>query len=71
MALLWAIIFGAAGISLAVVWSAQVVLVLKGIVPLLLIFLGLVFFVVGYSERKAARESEDAMDGKDEVKNEE
>jgi TM2 domain-containing membrane protein YozV len=65
MALLWAIIFLALGLSLTVVWGAQVALVLKGIVPLLLIFLGLVFFVVGYSERKAARECEEAMDEKE------
>jgi TM2 domain-containing membrane protein YozV len=67
MALLWAIIFLAAGLSLAVVWGAQVALVLKGIVPLILIFLGLIFLVVGYSERKAARECDDAMDDKDQA----
>jgi membrane protein DedA with SNARE-associated domain len=65
MALLWAIIFLALGISLTVVWGVQVALVLKGIVPLLLIFLGLIFFVVGYSERKAARECDEAMDEKE------
>jgi TM2 domain-containing membrane protein YozV len=64
MALLWAIIFLAFGVSLAVIWAAQVALVLKGVIPLLLIFLGLIFFVVGYSERKAARECDDAMDDK-------
>jgi len=50
------IIFLALGISLAVVWSASIVVVLKGIIPLLLFFLGAVFLLVGYSERKASRE---------------
>lgn len=68
MALLWGIILLALGLSLAVVWSAQVLAVLQGALPLFLLFLGLVFLVVGYSERKAARECRDATESeKDEL----
>ncbi len=68
MALLWGIILLALGLSLAVMWSAQVLAALQGIVPLFLLFLGLVFLVVGYSERKAARECDTATESeKDEL----
>ena len=63
MVLLIGIIFLALGFSLIVVWSGAVAMVLKGIIPLLLCFLGLVFLVVGYSERKAKREYEEAVKG--------
>ncbi len=62
MALLWGIILLALGLSLTVMWSAQVLAALQGILPLFLLFLGIVFLVVGYSERKAARECHDATE---------
>ena len=64
MVLLLGIIFLAFGVSLAVVWSAAVVMVLKGLLPLLLLFLGGIFLLVGYSERKAKREYQDAVSEK-------
>jgi len=62
MVLLISIIFLALGISLAVVWGGAVIMVLKGIVPLLLLFLGAIFLMVGYSERKAGREYQAAVE---------
>ena len=68
MALLWGIILLALGLSLAVMWSAQVFAALQGILPLFFLFLGLVFLIVGYSERKAARECDAATENeKDEI----
>ena len=61
MVLLLGIIFLALGVSLAVVWSAAVIMVIKGLLPLLLLFLGAIFLLVGYSERKAKREYQDAV----------
>ena len=61
MVLLLGIIFLALGVSLAVVWGAAIIMVLKGTLPLLLIFLGAIFLLVGYSERKAKREYQEAV----------
>lgn len=61
MAILVAIILLALGLSLAVAWNAAVVLVLQGLAPLLLVFFGAIFLLVGYSERKAAREYQEAV----------
>jgi hypothetical protein len=61
MALLIAIILLALGSSLAVVWHAAFLQVLQGLAPLLLLFIGLIFLVVGYSERKARREYDAAI----------
>jgi hypothetical protein len=61
MALLIAIILLALGSSLAVVWHTAFLQVLQGLAPLLLLFVGLIFLVVGYSERKARREYDDAI----------
>ena len=36
-------------------------MVLKGLLPLALLFLGGIFLLVGYSERKAKREYQDAV----------
>ena len=58
MVILVGIILLALGISLCVAWSGAVLLVLKGVVPLTLLFFGALFLLVGYSERKGAREFE-------------
>lgn len=67
MALLIALILLALGSSLAVVWHTAFLQVLQGLAPLLLLFIGVIFLVVGYSERKARREYQDAIhdDGKE------
>jgi fatty acid desaturase len=61
MALLLATVLLALGLSLAVVWHAAFLQVLQGLAPLLLLFVGVIFLVVGYSERKARREYDAAM----------
>lgn len=68
MAILVGIIFLALGLSLAVVWNAQVVQVLQGIVPLAFLFFGFIVVLVGYSERKAAREYDKAIHDEEEPK---
>ena len=61
MVLLIGIICLALGLSLAVAWNAAFVEVLQGLVPLFLLFLGTIFLLVGYSERKARREYDAAI----------
>lgn len=61
MALLFGIIFLALGLSLAVAWHTALVQVLQGLVPLFLLFIGAIFLLVGYSERKARREYDAAI----------
>jgi hypothetical protein len=55
------IILLALGLSLAVVWNAQVLQALQGLLPLGLLFFGVIVLLVGYSERKAAREYKEAI----------
>lgn len=50
------IILLALGLSLAVAWHAAFLLVLKALLALGLLFFGLLFLLIGYSERKAARD---------------
>lgn len=66
MAILVGIILLALGLSLTVVWSAQVLQAIQGLLPLGLFFLGFVVLLVGYSERKAAREYDEAIQDGDE-----
>ena len=61
MAMLIGIILLALGLSLTFVWQAQVVQYLQGLLPTLLLFFGLIVLLVGYSERKAAREFDKAI----------
>lgn len=62
MAMLIGIILLALGLSLAVVWNAALVQTLQGLLPLMLLFFGAIVLLVGYSERKAAREYKKAID---------
>ena len=55
MLMLIGIIFIALGLSLGVVWHEAVEAAIKRLAPLALLFFGLIFLLVGYSERKAAR----------------
>jgi hypothetical protein len=61
MVLLIGIIFLALGLSLAVAWHVAFVQVLQGLTPLFLLFMGSIFLMVGYSERKARREYDAAI----------
>jgi hypothetical protein len=61
MAMLLGIIMLALGLSLALAWQAQVAAFPQGLLPTLLFFCGLVVLLVGYSERKAAREYDKAI----------
>jgi hypothetical protein len=61
MAILIGIILLALGLSLAVVWQVQVLQAIQGILPLALLFFGAIIVLVGYSERKAAREFDSAI----------
>jgi hypothetical protein len=61
MVLLLGIIFFALGLSLAAVWHLAFVQVLQGLAPLFLLFIGAIFLLIGYSERKARREYDAAI----------
>ena len=68
MAILVGIILLALGLSLAVVWSGQVLQAVQGLLPLTLLFFGMIIVLVGYSERKAAREYTKAISDDEEPK---
>jgi hypothetical protein len=61
MAILIGIIMLALGLSLAFAWQVQFVQYLQGLLPTVLLFFGLIVLLVGYSERKAAREFDAAL----------
>jgi hypothetical protein len=67
MVMLIGMVFLALGISLGVVWHEAVEETLKGVGPLFLLFFGLIFLLVGYSERKAARQFKQAIGEDDEA----
>jgi hypothetical protein len=56
MVIIVGFIFLALGLSLAVAWWPDVLLVLRGTLPLGLCFAGAIALLVGLSERKARRE---------------
>jgi len=61
--LLIGIVLLALGISLAVaVWSPAFVAALQVFAAITLLFVGLIFFLVGYSTRKAERSCAEAID---------
>ena len=65
MVTLIGIILLALGVSLAVVWQAPFLTVLMGLIPLTLIFWGVVVLLIGYAEIKARREYRDAVNDSD------
>lgn len=67
MVLFWGVLLLAFGLSLSILWNAQFLAALQGLLPLLLLFMGAVFLVVGYSERKAARECREATEEQKEL----
>ena len=65
MVTLIGIILLALGVSLAVVWRTPFLDVLMGLIPLTLIFWGVVVVLIGYAEIKARREYRDAVSDSD------
>lgn len=65
MVTLIGIILLALGVSLAVVWQTPFLTVLMGLIPLTLIFWGVVVVLIGYAEIKARREYREAVSDSD------
>jgi hypothetical protein len=69
MAIITGLILLALGISLLVVWwSPAFIAALQVLVVLTLLFWGMISVLVGYSEKKAAREYKEAFAGTDGIK---
>jgi small basic protein len=69
MVMLIGIVLLALGLSLGVMWHEAVEETIKGLAPLALLFFGVIFLLVGYSERKAAREFKEVIHDEDSEEN--